>query len=308
MAISTHDLSPRQLEYVVAVAETLGFHKAAERCHVSQPTLSAQVKQLEDVLGVQIFERDRRRVLLTAAGAILVAHARRVLLELDDMIAAAKQLTEPRSGTFRIGVIPTIAPYLLPDVVPAVRKRFPNLQLVFREEKTDAVVADLREGRLDAGLLALEANIGEWSSSRIADDPFVVALPKGHPLARKKRVAASELEDEKVLLLDEGHCFREQALSVCDRAGTRETDVRATSLSTLAQMVSSGLGITLLPQIAVAIENRRGQLEVRAFTAPTPRRTIALIWRPQSPFAETFRDLADVFRSAVQTPHRARDQ
>jgi LysR family hydrogen peroxide-inducible transcriptional activator len=300
MTVSAHDLSPRQLQYVVAVAETLGFHKAAERCHVSQPTLSAQVKQLEDVLGVQLFERDRRRVLLTAAGAVVVAHARRVLLEIDDMIAAAKQLIEPCSGTFRIGVIPTIAPYLLPDVVPAVRARYPKLQLVFREEKTDAVVADLREGRLDAGLLALEADIGEWASGRIADDPFVVALPEGHRLARKKRVAASDLDDENVLLLDEGHCFRAQALAVCNRAGAKESELRATSLSTLAQMVSSGSGITLLPQIAVAVENRRGQLEVRPFTSPAPHRTIALIWRPHSPFAETFRDLAEVFRSALR--------
>jgi LysR family hydrogen peroxide-inducible transcriptional activator len=302
MTVSAHDLSPRQLQYVVAVAETLGFHKAAERCHVSQPTLSAQVKQLEDVLGVQLFERDRRRVLLTAAGAVVVAHARRVLLEIDDMIAAAKQLIEPCSGTFRIGVIPTIAPYLLPDVVPAVRARYPKLQLVFREEKTDAVVADLREGRLDAGLLALEADIGEWASGRIADDPFVVALPEGHRLARKKRVAASDLDDENVLLLDEGHCFRAQALAVCNRAGAKESELRATSLSTLAQMVSSGSGITLLPQIAVAVENRRGQLEVRPFTSPAPHRTIALIWRPHSPFAETFRDLAEVFRSALRRP------
>src|SRR5687767_15373067 len=153
MTIGAQDLSPRQLQYVVAVAETLGFHKAAKRCHVSQPTLSAQVKQLEDVLGVRLFERDRRRVLLTAAGAVVVAHARRILLEIDDMIAAAKALTEPRSGTLRIGVIPTIAPYLLPDVVQADDTRFPKHQLVFRAEKTDVVVADLREGRLDAGLL-----------------------------------------------------------------------------------------------------------------------------------------------------------
>src|SRR5580698_11606317 len=299
MTVRAHDLSPRQLQYVVAVAETLGFHKAAERCHVSQPTLSAQVKQLEDVLGVRLFERDRRRVLLTAAGAVVVARARRVLVELDDMIAAAKQLIEPCSGTFRIGVIPTIAPYLLPDVVPAVRARYPKLQLVFREEKTDAVVADLREGRLDAGLLALEADIGEWASGHIADDPFVVALPEGHRLARKKRVAASDLDDENVLLLDEGHCFRAQALTICNRAGAKESELRATSLSTLAQMVSSGSGITLLPQIAVGVENRRGQLEVRPFTSPAPHRTIALIWRPHSPFAETFRDLTEVFRSAL---------
>lgn len=302
MTVSAQDLSPRQLQYVIAVAETLGFHKAAERCHVSQPTLSAQVKQVEDVLGVQLFERDRRRVLVTAAGAVVVAHARRVLLEIEDMIAAAKMLTDPRSGTFRIGVIPTIAPYLLPDVVPAVRMRFPKLQLVFREEKTDAVVADLREGRLDAGLLALEADIGEWASGRIANDPFVVALPKGHPLARKKRIAASDLDDEAVLLLDEGHCFRAQALSICARAGAREAELRATSLSTLAQMVSSGSGITLLPQIAVAVENRRCQLEVRPFSSPAPHRTIALIWRPQSPFAETFRELTEVFRSALRRP------
>src|SRR5580692_99100 len=228
MTVSVQDLSPRQLQYVVAVAETLGFHKAAERCHVSQPTLSAQVKQLEDVLGVQLFERDRRRVLLTAAGA------------------------------------------------------------------------DLREGRLDAGLLALEADIGEWASGRIADDPFVVALPEGHRLARKKRVAASDLDNENVLLLDEGHCFRAQALSICSRAGAKESTLRATSLSTLAQMVSSGSGITLLPQIAVPVENRRGQLAIRPFTSPAPHRTIALIWRPQSPFAATFRDLADVFRTALR--------
>jgi LysR family hydrogen peroxide-inducible transcriptional activator len=302
MAISKHDISPRQLEYVVAVAETLGFHKAAGRCHVSQPTLSAQVKQLEEVLGVQLFERDRRRVLLTAAGEVVVAHARRVLLEIGDLLAAAKQLNEPRSGTFRIGVIPTIAPYLLPEVVPAVRARYPKLQLIFREAKTDTVVADLREGRLDAGLLALEADIGEWASSRIASDPFVVALPKGHPLAKKKRLAPSDLDHENVLLLDEGHCFRSQALAVCKRAEAEESDLRATSLSTLAQMVSSGSGITLLPEIAVAVENRRGQLDVRPFTSPAPHRTIALIWRPRSPFAERFSELAEVFRAALRRP------
>jgi LysR family hydrogen peroxide-inducible transcriptional activator len=300
VTVSPQDLSPRQLQYIVAVAETLGFHKAAERCHVSQPTLSAQVKQVEDILGVQLFERDRRRVLLTAAGSVVVAHARRVLLAIDDLIASAQQLAAPRSGTFRIGIIPTIAPYLLPDVVPAVRARYPDLQLFFREEKTDVVVADLQRGRLDAGLLALESDIGEWSSGRVADDPFVVAVPHGHPLARKKRIRPGDLSGQKVLLLDEGHCFRSQALSVCNQVGAQETELRATSLSTLAQMVSSGSGITLLPQIAVAVENRRGQLEIRPFASPAPHRTIALIWRPQSPFAETFRELSEVFRQALR--------
>jgi LysR family hydrogen peroxide-inducible transcriptional activator len=303
MATSAHDLSPRQLQYIVALAETLGFHKAAERCHVSQPTLSAQVKQLEEVLGVQLFERDRRHVLVTEAGKVLVEHARRALLEIDDLIAASRILRDPASATFRLGVIPTIAPYLLPEVVPAVRARYPKMQLVFREEKTDAVVLDLREGRLDAGLLALEAEIGEWACGVVARDPFVVALPNGHPLSRKKRIVADDLESESVLLLEEGHCFRTQALSICDRSGARranEAELGATSLSTLAQMVSSGLSVTLLPRIAVPVENRRGQLDIRPFASPAPYRTIALIWRPQSPFAETFRELTEVFRSAVR--------
>jgi LysR family transcriptional regulator, hydrogen peroxide-inducible genes activator len=306
MAISPNDVSLRQLQYAVALADALGFHKAADRCHVSQPTLSAQVKQLEDVLGVRLFERDRRRVLVTAAGERVVAHARRVLVDLGDLLASAEQFAEPGSGTFRIGVIPTVAPYILPDLVPAARARFPKLRLVFREERTDAIVADLREGRLDAGLLALEAEIGEWAVGEIAADPFVVALPSGHPLARKKRISPADLEGENVLLLDEGHCFRTQVLSVCSRNGAREGEFRATSLATLTQMVSAGSGITLLPAMAVPVENRAGQLEVRPFIAPSPHRTIALIWRPQSPFAETLVALASSFQSSARRRGRPR--
>lgn len=290
----------RQLEYVVAVADTLGFHKAAERCHVSQPTLSAQVKQLEEVLGVELFERDRRRVLVTAAGEELVARARRVLVEMDDLVARARTIARPGFATLRIGVIPTIAPYFLPEVLPAARARLPQAKLVFREEKTDAIVADLREGRLDAGLLALEADIGKWAFSRILKDEFVVALPKEHRLTKKKRLAPQDLDGEQVLLLEDGHCFRTQALSVCERAGASESELRATSLSTLTQMVSAGVGITLLPGIAVPVENRGGQLEVRRFTTSGPHRTIALVWRPQSPFAETLRELAASFEAAAK--------
>ena len=300
MTIRAHDLSLRQLEYAVAVADTLGFHKAAERCHVSQPTLSAQVKQLEQVLGVELFERDRRRVLVTAAGEALVARARRVLVEMDDLVAEARTIAQPGLATFRVGVIPTIAPYFLPEVLPEARARLPKVQLVFREEKTDIIVADLREGRLDAGLLALEADIGKWACSRILKDEFVVALPKEHPLAKKKLIAPDDLDGEKVLLLEDGHCFRTQALSVCDRAGASESELRATSLSTLTQMVSVGMGITLLPNIAVPVENRGKQLEVRRFASARPHRTIALVWRPQSPFAETFRELAAAFAAAAK--------
>jgi len=292
------DLSLRQLQYAVAVADTLGFHKAAALCHVSQPTLSAQLQQLEAVLGVQLFERDRRRVVLTAAGAEIVARARRVLVEVDDLVATATRAREPFTGRLRVGVIPTIAPYLLPDVMPAVHARYPKMSLVFREEKTADIVRELADGTLDAGIVALEAEIGDLARAEIAKDAFVVALPKEHPLARRKRLAVGDLEGARVLLLDEGHCFRSQALALCTRADATETTFRATSLATLAQMVSSGAGITLLPSLAVPVENRRGQLAVRPFTAPTPGRTIAIVWRPTSPFADALREIAKTIRGA----------
>jgi LysR family transcriptional regulator, hydrogen peroxide-inducible genes activator len=297
---AAHDLSIRQLQYVVAVADTLGFHRAAERCHVSQPTLSAQVQQLEDVVGVRIFERDRRGVLLTPAGEAIVARARRVLLALDELLGEAERVSDPFAGTFRIGVIPTIAPYLLPDLTPAITAQHPRLRLVFREEKTADVVRGLHEGRLDAGLVALEAEIGDLRHAEVMRDPFVVALPKAHALSRTKRVSPADLEDAQVLLLDDGHCFRAQALSVCAKAGATETDFRATSLSTLAQMVSAGAGITLLPSIAVPVENRRAQLAIRPFAAPVPCRTIALVWRSSSPFGDAFEALAATMRKEAK--------
>lgn len=296
-----NDVSIRQLQYVVAVADTLGFHRAAAQLHVSQPTLSAQIQQLETVLGVTIFERDRRRVLVTPAGEEIVARARRVLVEVGDLLAAVSRRRDPFEGTLRIGVIPTVAPYLLPEVTPAIASKYPKLRLALREEKTPDVVAELREGKLDAGLLALEADLGtDLDHAVVLEDPFVVALPLGHPLARHKRVDMEELEREHVLLLDDGHCFRTQALALCSKAGVKEADLRATSLGTLVQMVSSGAGATLLPQLAVPVENRRAQLEIRPLSPPTPRRTIALVWRSESPLGEPLRELAGVLKGALR--------
>lgn len=292
------DLTLRQLQYVVAVADQLGFHKAADACHVSQPTLSAQVQQLESVLGITLFERDRRRVLLTAAGAAIIDRARRILVEVGDLLAAAARAREPFTGTLRIGVIPTVAPYLLPELTPKIGAAYPKLSVVFREEKTSEVVRELGEGTLDAGILALEADVGDCAHAVIAHDYFVAALPKGHPLGRKKRLALAELEGARVLLLDEGHCFRQQALALCTKVRAQETDFRATSLSTLAQMVSIGAGITLLPSLAVGVENRRSQLEIRPFAKPAPKRTIALVWRPRSPLGEEFALFAETLRRA----------
>lgn len=296
--MSISDLSLRQLQYVVAVADTLGFRRAAERCGVSQPTLSAQIQQLEGVLGVTLFERDRRGVLLTTAGEEVVARARRVLVETEDLLSAATRARDPFAGTFRVGVIPTIAPYFLPEVTQVLAKKYPALRLVFREEKTEDTVRDLWAGTLDAGLVALEAELGDLEHAEIMRDPFVLALPKGHRLAKKKKVSQKDLDDEQVLLLEDGHCLRSQALAVCKQAGAREMDLRATSLATLVQMVAGSSAVTLLPELAVSVENRRAQLDIRPFSAPVPGRTLALVWRPRSPFAEAFRRTAATLKAA----------
>lgn len=293
-----NDLTLRQLQYVVAVADTLGFRRAAERCAVSQPTLSAQIQQLEGVLGVTLFERDRRRVLVTKAGEEIVARARRVLLEAEDLVAAATRSRDPFEGTFRVGVIPTIAPYYLPEVTQVLASKFPKLHLVFREERTQDTVRELENGTLDAGIVALEADLGDLEHAEIFRDPFVVALGPSHPLAKKKKIPEEALDGAEVLLLEDGHCLRTQALSVCAKAGARESGFRATSLATLVQMVARSRAVTLLPVLALDVENRGGQLVTRPFTAPEPYRTIALVWRRGSPFATAFEKTAGVLRAA----------
>ena len=293
------DLSIRQLQYVVAVAETLGFHRAAERCNVSQPTLSAQVQQVEEVLGLPLFERDKRRVIVTTAGIEIVDRAKRVLMELEDLLASAAAVRDPLAGTFRVGVIPTVAPYLLPDVTQSWGRDYPLLHVIWREEPTETLLRRLDAGELDAALLALVPGLEQLCTESIVVDPFVVALPPDHPLARKKTVTSDDIHEVAVLLLEDGHCFRAQALSLCTKAGAHEAPFRATSLSTLAQMVASGAGITLLPSMATAVENRRGQVEIRPLAPPVPGRTIALVWRPSSPYAATFKELAANLRRGL---------
>ena len=292
-------VSLRQLQYAVAVADTLSFRAAAERCHVAQPSLSAQLAQLEDALGVRLFERDRRRVLLTAAGGGLVERARRVLREADDLVEAARRARDPLSGRLTMGVIPTISPYLLPAAAPILRKTYPRLTVVWREEKTGDLVRQLRDGIVDAALLALEADIGDLDRAVIAQDRFVLATPPRHALGASTAPArAADLRDAPVLLLDDGHCFRDQALAVCSRARVRESEFRATSLSTLAQMVAAGAGVTLLPTLAVSTEATRSGLRVRPFADPAPYRTIGLVWRRLSPLAASLQEVAGTIRSA----------
>lgn len=303
MQLAPHPFTLRQLQYAVAVADQLSFRKAAEHCHVSQPALSAQLAQLEDTLGVQLFERDRRRVLPTPAGAALIDRARRLLVDADDLMGAARRAGDPLSGTLRLGVIPTISPYLLPQITPVLRARYPQLTAIWTEDKTPLLVSSLASGGLDAALVALEAELGEVEHESICRDTFVLATPKGHALGSgKKPVREAELAGESVLLLDEGHCFRTQALAYCTRAQTHELAFRATSLGTLTQMVAGGAGVTLLPRIAVPTEVRRAEVQVREFSAPAPFRTLALVWRPRSPLAPALRLIGRAMADAASAP------
>lgn len=308
MSLAPHPFSLRQLQYAVAVADALSFRKAAERCRVAQPSLSAQVAQLEEAISVRLFERDRRRVMPTSAGKDFIERARRLLLEADNLLAAAQRASDPLTGTLRLGVIPTVSAYLLPTIAPALRAAFPELMVAWVEDKTPALVQGLAMGNLDAALLALEADIGEVDREIVATDPFVLAARPDDPLAAKNApVSLNELRDENVLLLDDGHCFREQALAYCTRAKAQEASYRATSLTTLTQMVAGGAGVTLLPALAVSTEAERAGLKVRPFAAPAPARTIALVWRKRSPIAEALTRLAKKIRDAypkTSTPAR----
>ncbi|HEX8706438.1 MAG TPA: LysR substrate-binding domain-containing protein [Myxococcaceae bacterium] len=299
MSLAPHPFTLRQLQYVVAVADALSFRKAAESCHVSQPSLSAQLAQMEAALGVRLFERDRRRVLLTEAGKELVERARRLLVEADELIETARRASDPLSGTLRLGVIPTVSPYLLPTVAPALRKSFPRLNVLWLEDKTEVLVRNLDRGALDAALVALEAELGDVESEVIAEDPFMLVTPRDHPLAaRQTEATPADLRGEDVLLLDEGHCFRTQALALCSRARAHELEFRATSLPTLTQMIASGAGVTLLPKLAVPTEVQRSQLSVRPFAEPVPKRTLALIWRKRSSLAVALKQVAASMRAA----------
>jgi LysR family hydrogen peroxide-inducible transcriptional activator len=285
--------SVRQLEYAVALADALHFGRAARACAISQPALSAQIRALEELLGLRLFERSRRGVRTTRAGAAAIDRAREVLRGLDELVHSARASGEPFCGPLHLGVIPTVAPYLLPRWLPRVRAAWPRLRLFLHEDRTARLVVALVEGRLDLLLLALPLAREDLETLPIFDEPFALATPRGHPLARSRApVRESELAREPVLLLEDGHCLRDQALAVCEQAGAREAEgVRAASLSTLVQMVAGGLGVTLLPSSSLATEARGRAVAVRPFRAPAPSRTIGLAWRRSSPRGGEFHQL-----------------
>ena len=280
------DLKLKDLRYLVAIADTRHFGRAAERCFVSQPTLSAQLKKLEEYLGVQLIERQPRRVTLTEAGEEIVARSREMLQTGEEVLELARSHRDPLAGRLRVGLIPTVGPYLLPLVAQAARKALARLTLLLYEYRTEPLLEKLRAGELDLGILALPVDTDGLQRRDLFDEPFLLALPREHRLARRATLRIDDIAQEPLLLLEEGHCLRDQALAVCNRAGAQESqDFRATSLETLRQMVASGAGITLLPELACRAElTRRGQageggVVVRPFTKPVPSRRVGAVWR-----------------------------
>lgn len=271
----------RDLQYLVAVADLKNFSKAADLCHVSQPTLSNQIKKLEDTLGMAVFERSNKHVMLTEHGAGVVAHARRILSEVDKIKDLAEHAHDPLAGKFRLGAFPTLATYVFPKLVTQVKRTMPNVKLILMEEKTAALLEKLKLGTIDAALIALPVADDYLHAEPLFNDAFYLAVPPNHALAKAKSVTQGELAKHRLLLLEEGHCLRAQALEVCDLAGvSEEQDVRATGLETLRQMVKAGTGITFMPEIAIS-KNESGIVYV-PFAKPQPRRTIALVWRKTS--------------------------
>ena len=289
----------RDLRYLVAVADHRHFGRAAEACFVSQPTLSTQIKKLERELGVELIERTPRQVMLTAPGERVVERARIVLAEADSIRRIAQQANDPESGTVRMGLFPTIAPYLLPHVVPHLRERFPNLELLLVEEKTEVILERLRDGKLDLGVLALPITDLGLQKAPLFREDFVLAVPAGHRLADiDGPLHLGDLQGENVLLLEEGHCLRHQALSVCQLAGANEhTEFRATSLETLRQMVAAGVGVTLLPELAVQPPVPMSPaIRILRFAEPAPSRELALFWRDTNVYSSLYPQLAEVLR------------
>ncbi|MBW3550932.1 MAG: LysR family transcriptional regulator [Proteobacteria bacterium] len=288
----------RDLKYLVALAEHKHFGRAAAASFVSQPTLSTQIRKLEDELGVSLVERAPRRVMLTPIGLDIAQRARRVIAEVEQIGEIARRSQDPEAGTVKLGLFPTLAPYLLPHVLPGVRQRFARLELLLVEEKTDQILARLRDGQLDAGILALPIHDEQLHIEPLFDEPFLLAVPRQHAMARQASLALGELDDQHLLLLEEGHCLRDQALDVCRLAGANERDgFRATSLETLRQMVAAGVGITLLPVLAVQPPMPASpDLALIPFRGQPPHRQIAMVWRKSSAMDGFLRQLAEQFR------------
>lgn len=284
----------RQLEYLVALDEHGHVGRAADACHVSQPSLSAQLKELERQVGAVITERVGRGVEVTPVGRELARRARRILRDTDDLVEAANRSATHFVAALRLAAIPTVAPYLLPRILPGIRLAHPEAEIHLRELQTPRMIDALTAGEIDVGLMALPVDNPEFDHRVILDDPFMVATGPTHEFAEVEAVAVDRLSDESVLLLEDGHCLRDQALEICSQVGaTDRGQIQGTSLATLCQMVAAGMGVTLLPRSASGVEAREGTgVVVRPFAGATPVRHLVLVWRRRAPAAPLYAELA----------------
>ncbi|MBV9576879.1 MAG: LysR family transcriptional regulator [Gammaproteobacteria bacterium] len=267
----------KDLKYLVAIADHGHFGKAANACFVSQPALSMQIMKLEESLNVKLFERTNKSVLLTDYGTLIVEQARRILNQIEEVREIAKLAKDPFSGELKIGLFPSLAPYLLPLIIPALSKTYSKLSFYLIEEQTASLVEKLKQGKLDAALLAAPILEKNFNHALIFEEEFLLTMPAAHPFAKLKKIKQTHLDNKNLLLLEEGHCLREQALAVCHRMQATEMQgFRATSLETLRHMISAGIGMTLMPKLACHENNHIAYVP---FTEPKPTRTIGMYWR-----------------------------
>lgn len=292
----------QELRYIVALADTGHFGKAAEACFISQSTLSTQVKKLEDFLGVVLFDRSLKQVTLTSVGREIIASARLILDEANRIRELARQTDDPMERTVNLGVIPTLGPYYLPHVLKQLHRTYPKLRLLLREEMTPHVLSHLTDGKLDAGLLALPVDDANLEVVPLFKEPFLAAVPAKHKLANSATIKIKDLAKAGLLLLEEGHCLRDHALEACHLDGMQNEEISATSLETLRQMVGMGLGVTLIPVLASGATTAITQVALRQLAAPGASRTIGLVWRKRSPLSATMEQLAKTLKESLP-PH-----
>ncbi|MEN7343395.1 MAG: LysR substrate-binding domain-containing protein [Pseudomonadota bacterium] len=295
----------RMLSYLVALDEHRHFGRAADACFVTQPTLSTQIKKLEEQLGVTLVERHNKGIQLTQTGEAIAARAKDLLREARSISDLAEAHQDPQAGRLRVALIPTIAPYLLPHVAPCLIEKYERLKCLYLEVQTDPLMQSIRNGDVDVGILALPLDLNGCDSEDLFDEPFRLAVDTEHPLADRQEATHDDLEGEHFLLLEDGHCLRDQALEVCTMAGNvNEDEFRATSLETLRQMVAGGAGVTLLPELAIlGRDEKQERIVTLPFRAPPPTRSIVAVWRKSHPRDELIRSICATIRGCIPDMH-----
>ncbi len=291
----------RDLEYLVALAEHKHFRRAADACHVSQPTLSGQIRKLEDELGIILLERTSRKVLFTQSGLLLVDQAKTVLREVKLLKEMASNQGKEMTGPLHVGVIPTIGPYLMPHIVPALQNTFPDLELFLYEAQTHQLLEQLETGRLDCAIVASVRETEPFIEVPLFKERMLLAVAENHPWAKEQTIPMSMLKDHEMLMLDDGHCLRNQALGYCFTAGAKENShFQATSLETLRNMVAANAGMTLMPELAVLSEGERGGVKYLP-CQPEPSRDVILVYRPGSPLRARYERIAEAIANSVKS-------